>query len=130
LCSFFFFFFPGQGSSVRSHLAWAVLVVEACVELCTSKYVPWRITLYQTLCASHIAAGDWESGGVVAAKAKEAVVQLREDEMMDPPIPTTVSRNWVGGLDWWFELVLGFLDWWLMVLWFSLVLWSGCWIGG
>ena len=66
----------------------------------------------------------------MAAKAKEAVVQLREDEMMDPPIPTTVSRNWVGGLDWWFELVLGFLDWWLMVLWFSLVLWSGCWIGG
>ena len=47
----------------------------------------------------------------MAAKAKEAVVQLREDEMMDPPIPTTVSRNWVGGLDWfldwWFELVLG-----------------------
>jgi hypothetical protein len=116
LCSFFFFFFPGQGSSVRSHLAWAVLVVEACVELCTSKYVPWRITLYQTLCASHIAAGDWESGGVVAAKAKEAVLQLREDEMMDPPIPTTVSRVgmvdwlcglvWIGGLDWWFSLVV------------------------
>ena len=43
----------------------------------------------------------------MAAKAKEAVLQLREDEMMDPPIPTTVSRNWVGGLVVWFELVLG-----------------------
>ena len=71
----------------------------------------------------------------MAAKAKEAVLQLREDEMMDPPIPTTVSRNWVGGLvvwlglDWCFGLVvwIGGLDWW-----FGLVVWIGglVWIDG
>ena len=81
----------GQGSSVRSHLAWAVLVVEACVELCTSKFLQWRITLYRTLCDSHISAGDWESGGRVAEQAKQSVLQLRSDEGMDPPIPLVVE---------------------------------------
>ena len=63
-----------------SHLAYAVLVVDACVELCTSKFLKWRMKLYRTLCASHISAGDWESAGRVAQSAKNAVLRLRQDE--------------------------------------------------
>jgi hypothetical protein len=83
----------GQGSSVIEHLTWSVLVVDACVELCTSKFLKWRTTLYRTLCESHISSGDWESGGRVAQKAKQSVLQLRLDENMDPPIPTAVENK-------------------------------------
>ena len=62
------------------------------MELCTSKFLKWRIQLYRTLCQSHVSAGDWESAGRVATKARDSVVSLRSEEAMDPPIPTKVEN--------------------------------------
>ena len=82
----------GHGAQVTSHLAWAIMAVEACVELCTAKFLAWRITMYRTLVAAYISADAWGAADRAATRAEQAVVQLREDEAMDPPVPAGVER--------------------------------------
>ena len=82
----------GHGAQVTSHLAWAIMAVEACVELCTAKFLAWRVTLYRSLTAAYISADAWGVADRAALRAEQAVLQLREDEAMDPPIPAGVER--------------------------------------
>ena len=82
----------GHGMHVKSYLAWAVMAVETCLELCTTKFLGWRVSLYRTLASAYIGAGEWEAAENAALRAEKAVAQLREDESMDPPIPSGVEK--------------------------------------
>ena len=83
----------GQGNVVREYMAWAVLVIDSCVELCTSKFLPWRMTLYATLVQTHVSSGDWETAGRVALQAKGEYIKQIDTYRLETEIDTYLETD-------------------------------------
>ena len=63
----------GFGSHVTQQLAWCILCMDATPNLCTARYLYWRIRVFACACACLEQTNDWRG----AAKAGELLYRLQ-----------------------------------------------------
>ena len=74
----------GFVSEVVEFLGWSILCMESVVQLCTVKFLPWRIRLYSALISSYEDMGMLEKAREVLTRATQKVNNLEALERSDP----------------------------------------------
>eukprot|EP00953_Heterococcus_sp_UTEX-ZZ885_P031421 16493-Heterococcus_DN1.PRE.1 len=81
----------GYGAAVVEFLVWSIACMEACVNLCTTRHLQWRMQLYCTACYCYETSGQLAAARACLERAAAAVAQLRLEESSDPPIPAATT---------------------------------------
>jgi hypothetical protein len=77
----------GLGPQAVPYLAWAVLCADATPNLCTARYLPWRMRLFAASAACLEQGGDVAGAAKAAAEGLKRVARLRRELSLNPPIP-------------------------------------------
>jgi hypothetical protein len=83
----------GYGSYTVPYLSWILLAHDATPNLCTMRYIGWRIRVFLTVAKALEQSGD-VTGAVKAMKeAHSRISRLRRELSVNPPIPSDVEAS-------------------------------------
>ena len=83
----------GFGQHAVSFLSWAVVALEQVVNICSSRFLRWRLELYRSLAGAFLLIGDTRRAAAAAARAAQQVDSLWACEALQVPVPNETLRT-------------------------------------
>ena len=83
----------GFARQVADFLVWAILAVESCLKLCSTRYVKWRARLYESVCRSYEAVNNFERARAAAKRGLQQVERLQALEALQVPVPAEIEAT-------------------------------------
>ena len=72
----------GFARQVADFFVWAVLAVESCLKLCSTRYVRWRARLYEAVCRSYESVSNFGRARAAARRGLQQVERLQALEAL------------------------------------------------
>ena len=83
----------GFGKHSVTFLSWCVAALEHVVNICSARFLRWRLELYRSLAGGFMIVGDTRRAAAAAARAAQQVDELWSCEALQVPIPNETLRT-------------------------------------